>query len=186
LKAGNQRFVAGQLQNPHMSAAWRNRLVSAQHPIAVLVGCSDSRVPTELVFDQGFGDLFVIRNAGHVMTTDVIGSIAYAVRHLDVHLVVIMGHEGCGAVTAALDAEGREKEPLELQEVLRLIDPALVDVPRTGDPERRVAAAVEANVRYSHRQLTELLVERGLAGKLDALIAGAVYSLKTGAVNFLE
>ncbi len=186
LKAGNQRFAASQIEHPHMSAAWRNRLVSAQHPIAVIVGCSDSRVPTELVFDQGFGDLFVIRNAGHVMTTAVLGSIEYALLHLHVHLVVIMGHEGCGAVTAALDAKDREKEPIELQEVLHLIDPALRDVSRTGAPEKRIAAAVEANVRYSQRQLVELVDERGKAAELDSRIVGAVYSLKTGTVSFLE
>ncbi len=143
-------------------------------------------VPTELVFDQGFGDLFVVRNAGHVMTTDVLGSIEYALVHLHVHLVVIMGHEGCGAVTAALDAKDRDKEPIELQEVLRMIDPALRNVSRTGDDEKRVAAAVEANVRYSVRQVTELAAERGKARELDVRFVGAVYGLKTGAVSFLK
>ena len=152
----------------------------------MIVGCSDSRVPTELVFDQGFGDLFVIRNAGHVMATDVLGSIEYALVHLHVHLVVIMGHEGCGAVTAALDADDREEQPAELQEILRRIDPALENVPRDGDRGERVAAAVVANVRYSVRQVTELAAQRPEKLDVDFRFGGAVYSLETGAADFLE
>lgn len=187
LKAGNQRFVAGNSLQPHMSSKWRHQLVEGQHPFAVLVACSDSRVPTELVFDQGFGDLFVIRNAGNVIATDVVGTIEYALLKLGVELVVVMGHEGCGAVTAALGAkETREKAPTELVEILQMIDPALENLPETADDAARLAAAVEANVRYSVRQLTELAAERDMAKELEFNFVGAVYSLETGAVNFLE
>lgn len=187
LKEGNQRFVSGRVNNPHTSAAWRDNLVSGQHPIAVLVACSDSRVPTELVFDQGFGDLFVIRNAGNVIATDVIGTIEYALLKLGVELVVVMGHESCGAVTAALDAkESRKNVPEELQEVLGMIDPALENLPETEDNETHLASAVEANVRYSVRRLTELAAGREIARELEFTFVGAVYSLQTGAVEFLE
>ena len=126
LKQGNQRFADGKPKHMHTSRERRESLVSGQDPCAVILSCADSRVPTELVFDQGLGDLFVIRNAGNVMVEDVMGSVEYAALHLQTQLVVIMGHEGCGAVTAALKSrEERAKEPPELQQVLRLIDPAV-------------------------------------------------------------
>ncbi len=117
LKLGNKRFVDGKSKHFRTNRAWRETLVSGQNPFAVILGCADSRVPTELVFDQGFGDLFVIRNAGNVVMEDVMGSIEYAAIHLHTKLVVVMGHEGCGAVTAALKSrEERAKEPPELQQ----------------------------------------------------------------------
>jgi carbonic anhydrase len=96
LVEGNRRFVAGESHHDHASKEWRKRLAAEQKPFAAVLGCSDSRVPTELVFDQGFGDLFVIRIAGNVISTDVLGSLQYAWHHLHVPLLVVLGHEGCG------------------------------------------------------------------------------------------
>ena len=105
LKEGNQRFVNNQLSHPHEDMSWRFSLVDGQEPYAVIVTCSDSRVTPEIVFDQGLGDLFVIRVAGNVAKDKVIGTIEYAVAHLGVNLVVVMGHESCGAVGASLEID---------------------------------------------------------------------------------
>lgn len=105
LKDGNKRFVENQLTHPHEDMQWRFSLVDKQEPYAVIVTCSDSRVTPEIIFDQGLGDLFVIRVAGNIAKDKVIGTIEYAVEHLGVNLVVVMGHESCGAVGAALDID---------------------------------------------------------------------------------
>jgi len=185
LLEGNRRFVAGQPLYPHMTMQWRNRLAKHQKPFATILGCSDSRVPIELLFDQGFGDLFVVRVAGNVVDTDVTGSVEYGVDHLNTKLVVVMGHENCGAVTAALYAR-QDKEPGEINSLLRRIQPALRPLPKLGTRELRIAAGVEANVRQSVAQLRrvpdlKLAVERG-----DVEIVGCIYSLQTGKIQFLD
>src|SRR6476659_1773858 len=112
LKVGNIRFVRGKTRHAHESADWRKHLVGDQKPFATILGCSDSRVPPELVFDQGFGDLFIVRVAGNVIAPDVVGSLAYAALHLVTPLFVVLGHGTCGAVTAAVDARLKKvKEP---------------------------------------------------------------------------
>jgi carbonic anhydrase len=151
LRAGNRRFAEGKTLHAHQSNEWRRHLISDQKPIATLLGCSDSRVPPELVFDQGLGDLFVIRVAGNVVAPDVVGSLAYALEHLKTPVVVVLGHRNCGAVTAAVDALSdpnfRDIEPI--RGLARLIEPGLRDVNMRLPMEKRVAAAVEANVRWS-------------------------------------
>ena len=102
LVEGNERFAAGKPEHPHEVRSWRDRLKEGQKPFATIIACSDSRVPPELVFDQGFGDLFMIRVAGNILSPGVVGSIEYAADHLGTPLLVVLGHEGCGAVTAAL------------------------------------------------------------------------------------
>lgn len=187
LKEGNARFIAGEPKHGHASEGWRSTLVEGQHPFAIIVGCADSRVPTELVFDQGFGDLFVIRNAGNIIAADVLGSIEYAVAHLGCKLVVVMGHESCGAVTAALmTAEERSKEPLEVQDVLDDIVEGIEGVELPEDESKRVAAGVEANVRWSVQQLVDLIEERDQAGAEGVQVFGSVYELSTGKVRFFE
>lgn len=186
LVEGNARFVAGKSQRPHQTAQWRSGLTTGQHPIAAILGCSDSRVPVEEVFDQGFGDLFVIRVAGNVAADDERGSIEYAVAHLGVPLVLVMGHESCGAVTAALSTEAERKhEAPEIQILLDRITPSLKDL-ATGTPEARVHAGVEANARMSARDLvgTPLLKERIAKGELQ--VKAAVYELATGKVRLLD
>ena len=116
LLQGNKRFVEGKSQHRREGIAWREKLTEEQHPFATILGCSDSRVPIELLFDQGFGDLFIIRVAGNVLGADERGTIAYAVDHLHTPLILVLGHEGCGAVTAAmLPEEEKHKEAPFLQ-----------------------------------------------------------------------
>jgi len=187
LKQGNERFVAGEIKHDHASEGWRKSLVEGQHPFAVIVSCSDSRVPTELVFDQGFGDLFVIRNAGNIIATDVLGTIEYAMAHLGCRLVLVMGHESCGAVTAALmTEEDRAKEPPEVQQLIDDILVGLEKVKLPEDEKKRVAAGVEVNVRWSVQQLVDVLQERDPKGAVNVRIVGSVYELGTGKVRFLE
>jgi carbonic anhydrase len=187
LREGNLRFVEGRVRHGDESRTWRDALVAEQHPFAVLLGCSDSRVPFELVFDQGFGDLFVIRVAGNVVSTDVIGSIAYAVAHLHTHLLVVMGHEGCGAVTAALRPQANAPpEPENIETLINMISPNLRGLPPNLEGPARLSAAVEANVRGSVSELAELPMGRRLLESQEVMLVGAVYDLSTGRVRFLD
>ncbi len=206
LLAGNRRFMDQQPAHPHAGAHWRTLLSKGQNPKAAILGCADSRVPPELLFDQGFGDLFTIRTAGNVVDPDVIGSLEYAARHLATPLIVVLGHEHCGAVTAALaacedashQAEQDQKittktggtgpsasEPWDLEHLLASIRPALETVPQDLPKERRIETAVEANVRYSVEQLRQIpgLVDP-ITGKRPAIV-GAVYHLETGQVRLV-
>lgn len=187
LQEGNARFVAGKTRHAHESANWRKQLVGGQKPFATILGCSDSRVPVELVFDQGFGDLFVVRVAGNVIAPDIVGSLAYALIHLRTPLVVVVGHEGCGAVTAALEAlAGPIKEPFGVKTLVDLIEPGL---PKdlTGDsPAQRVNAAVAANVRWSLKQLRQLPDAKAPLEQKQITLLGGVYELGTGRVRFLN
>ncbi len=187
LKEGNQRFVAGNPLHQHESSQWRAGLTTGQHPFATVLGCSDSRVSVELLFDQGFGDLFVIRVAGNVIGENVIGSIEYAVDHLHTPLVLIMGHEGCGAVTAALEPEAtQQREPDDMQRLLSHIAPALKNIDRSLPKADLVAAGVEANVRWSLKQLQRVAELREKIAEGSLKIGGSVYELKTGQVRMME
>ena len=157
LKEGNRRFADGKPRHAHQTADWRQHLVGSQQPIATLLGCSDSRVAPELLFDQGLGDLFVIRVAGNVVAPDVIGSLAYALEHLKTPLVVVLGHQNCGAVTAAVEAlsDPAFRDISPIRGLVNLIEPGLKNVDLRLPLPKRVAAAVEANVRWSVRQLAE-------------------------------
>ncbi len=186
LKAGNERFVAGKLRHPHLGNDWRKRLAAGQKPFATILGCSDSRVPPELLFDQGFGDLFVVRVAGNVIDTDVAGSVEYGVDHLATKLVVVMGHEGCGAVTAALQPDDRlANEPNEIQALVGRIKPGL-SAPKSEQPfEKRLTTAVEENVRTSVQQLRKI-PDLAAAEKANrTTIIGCVYEIKSGRVRML-
>jgi len=183
---GNKRFVAGESIHGHTGKDWRKKLTAGQRPFATILGCSDSRVPIELVFDQGFGDLFVIRIAGNVISTDVVGSLQYAEHHLHVPLLVVLGHEGCGAVTAALDAKfKRAKEPERIEALVRMIEPGLNNIDAMLSSEKQLSAAVKANVRWSMTQLAELPeVKKSLKDRRLEMI-GAVYDLESGKVSML-
>jgi carbonic anhydrase len=183
---GNRRFVAGHRQHPLVSPA---DLADGQQPFAVVLGCSDSRVPAEIVFDQGVGDLFVIRVAGHVVNPSQIGSVEFAVSQFGVRLVLVLGHTRCGAVTATLRSllERETSESNHIAAITERIAPnvsALLDEP---DPAVRLERAVLANVRASMHQLcngSPALDELTRAGRL--LVRGAVYQLETGLVDFLD
>lgn len=182
LKEGNRRFVSGQPRHAHESASLRHQLVSGQHPFAIVLGCSDSRVPVELIFDQGFGDLFVIRVAGNTITDDVLGSIEYARIHLNSQLLVILGHEGCGAVTAALEARKHtSSDPHGVQTIVKLISPAIGDIDPSLPVSEQLHRAVELNVRWAQEELKDLLETRDLS--LSTM--GAVYDLE-GTVRWLN
>lgn len=186
LKAGNVRFAEGKTRHAHQGANWRKHLVEGQQPFATILGCSDSRVPVELVFDQGFGDLFVIRVAGNVIAPDVVGSLSYAFAHLKTQLFIVLGHEGCGAVTAALEAlAGPTRELPGIQGLVKLIEPGLPKDLLKAPPDKRVSSAVEANVRWSVKQLAEMKGPKEVLESKQATLLGAVYELSTGRVRFL-
>ncbi|MFM1801468.1 MAG: Carbonic anhydrase [Planctomycetota bacterium] len=184
---GNRRFVAGQMLNAHQAADWRAHLSSGQHPFATVLACSDSRVPPELVFDQGFGDIFIIRVAGNVLDSDVLGSISYALIHLKTPLVVIMGHERCGAVTAALEVhDGADHEMRYIEGILDRIMPAIKQIDSRLPKEERLAAAVAENVHFVTNRLAEVIKSHKTLRSLPVELKKAVYDLDTGVVNFLD
>ena len=181
LKAGNEHHAQHRYMHPHQTASRLRELVAEQHPHAEILSCADSRVPPELIFDQGLGDLFVVRVAGNVATDTEIGSLEYGAEHLHIPFLVVLGHESCGAVTAAV--KGGEAEG-HIAALVNLIKPA-VDKSRglPGDP---VANAVRVNVEMVVQQLrssTPVLSTLVAEGKLK--IVGGVYSLETGKVTWL-
>lgn len=186
LMDGNQRFVSGKSEHPRMTEDWLRRLTKGQNPMATILACSDSRLPLELLFDQGFGDLFTIRVAGNVVTRFGIGSMEYAQHHLRTPLYIVLGHEGCGAVTAALSPEEKRKtEPKGVRELLQLVHVGKVD-PK-ADAKSKVASAVEANVRHATRMIRELDPKaEGFQMREGEMLVSAVYELSTGRVRILE
>lgn len=187
LQVGNERFAAGKTRHAHESADWRKHLVDGQKPFATILGCADSRVPVELVFDQGFGDLFVVRVAGNVIAPDVVGSLEYAVAHLATPLVVVVGHENCGAVTAAVHALAGDRDPLAgINALVDMIEPGLPGDLHLSPADRRIGIAVEANVRWSMKQLAALPRASKAIEAEKIQVLGAVYDLATGRVRFLE
>ncbi len=190
LRVGNQRFVEGSSIHPHESAQYRASLASEQHPFATVLACSDSRVTPVLIFDQGIGDLFVIRVAGNVVDDDVAGSIEYAVDHLNTKVLVVMGHENCGAVTAAYHAfvahDLKHREPHEIETLLHRIEPALHKLDRAKSVQEQIAEGVEQQVREGIRQLSRIPDLHRAQSEGRVKIVGAVYSLRTGAVKFLD
>jgi len=163
-------------------------LRDGQRPFAVILGCSDSRVPPELVFDQSFGDLFVIRLAGNLIAPGVGGSIQYAYQHLGTSLLVVLGHQGCGAVKAALAAKFRRaKHPERIRQLVKLIEPGLEQIDPTLSASEQLEAGVEANVHWSmHQVMRAREVRQAFRKKGAVLIVGAVYELATGKVRWLE
>ncbi|HEV8268896.1 MAG TPA: carbonic anhydrase [Thermoanaerobaculia bacterium] len=182
LARGNARAAAGKAMRPHQNRARRKELASGQQPFAVVVSCSDSRVPPEIVFDQGLGDLFVVRVAGNVVDDTALGSIEYAVEHLGSRLVVVLGHERCGAVKAALD--GGEAHG-HVGSLVHAIAPAVEKVKDAeGD---KLDLAVRANVSRVVEQLrgSEPLLKEAV-GKGDLKIVGMRYDLDTGKVEEVQ
>lgn len=188
LVAGNRRFrEAG---GAAASVAWKPELAAAtQRPFAVILGCSDSRIPVEIVFDVGFGDLFVVRVAGNIVAPSLVGSIEFAVSQFGSRLVVVMGHTDCGAVAATLHAleTGMGPESKNIRAITDRIAPHIEALPRDGDPGRLAHAAVRANVRASVDHLrhgSPLLEELVAAGTVA--VVGAEYDLATGIVDFFD
>jgi len=192
LREGNQRFVANQAAGRVLSIPTRSDLVEGQEPFAIILGCSDSRVPAELIFDQGFGDLFVIRVAGNIVAPSQVGSVEFAAARFGTRLVVVLGHSHCGAIGATLDElEGRATtESKNLRSIVDRMRPAVERVlgsERTKDGPALFREAVRANVRASadHLRHGSELLER-LIRKDGLLVVGAEYSIETGAVDFFD
>ncbi len=189
LRDGNRRFVAGERgDTSSLSEARRAELVGGQNPFAAIVACSDSRVPVELLFDQGLGDLFVIRVAGNIVAPSQIGSVEFAAAKLGTRLVVVLGHSNCGAVDATLQeiaSAGATASP-NLRAIVDSIRPALEPlVARQSDVD--LAEAVAANVRQSVVRLRESSdILQGMANTGDILIVGAEYSIESGEVEFFD
>ncbi len=185
LADGNVRFVE-ERQAPHdLGAARRLELAKGQHPRAVVLSCSDSRVPPEHVFDQQLGEVFVVRTAGNVADGVALGSIDYAVEHLDIPVIVVLGHRSCGAVKAAIEAREKHLQPHgNVNEVLKLVMPAVDQAARAKAPDL-MNASIEANVALEARRLVKrspTLAARVKAGKLR--IVTAIYDLESGKVTF--
>lgn len=186
LMAGNQRYVASKSEHPHDSAERRKELKDTQHPYAIVLACADSRVSPELVFDQGLGDIFVVRVAGNVTDPAITGSVSYAVRHLGAPLIVVVGHQSCGAVKAALlPPADLAKEPQDIQALVQDVLPGIKSVPSQLTGEQRLKAAIAANVRRSINQLGEAPSIKQAVVDHTVKIVGGVYNLESGKVELL-
>jgi carbonic anhydrase len=193
LRDGNRRFVSNVRSHDSLASETRRTEVAAgQEPFAIILGCSDSRVPAEIVFDQGLGDLFVIRVAGNIVAPSQIGSVEFAAERYGTRLVVVLGHSQCGAILATIDELARPtvKQSRNLHSIVDRVRPAVEPLLQSGlhtDPHALVRDAVRANVCISARHLRhgsdvleQLIDEQGLA------VVGAEYSLETGAVDFFD
>jgi carbonic anhydrase len=210
LKEGNSRYTSGNPQHPHESreersymattsyenagmtflgmtteqvAKRRAELIKSQHPFAAIVCCSDSRVPPEIVFDQGLGDLFIVRVAGNVINDEGLGSIEYTVDHLGTRLILVLGHQRCGAVEAARETiAAKGKAPGHIQSLVTAIKPAV-----EATAKEDLDATIKANVKHvvdSLRASTPILKSKVDSGEIQ--VVGGYYSLDTGAVTFLD
>ena len=183
LKEGNGRYTSGNLQHPGQTAEQRTELAKTQHPFAAVLSCSDSRVPPEIVFDQGLGDLFVVRVAGNVINDEGMGSLEYTVDHLGTRLILVLGHQRCGAVDAAKQTiAAKGKAPGHIQSLVTAIKPA-VEATAKDDLETTIKANVK-NVVQALRSSTPILKAEVDSGKIQ--VVGGYYSLDTGAVTFLD
>jgi carbonic anhydrase len=182
LKEGNDRFVAGEPLHPSQSIERRTALAGGQKPTAVLFGCADSRVAAEIIFDQGLGDMFVVRTAGHVLDSAVIGSIEYAVGVLEVPLIVVLGHDSCGAVQATINALDDGAVPGGyVRDIVERVTPSILVGRREGltEVDELEARHVNETVKLLSSRST-LIAERLAAGKVA--IVGATYHLADGRV----
>jgi carbonic anhydrase len=187
LKEGNERFVRGEAHFPTVQKEVLVQLAKRQEPFATILGCSDSRVPPELIFDAGFGELFVIRVAGNVLGDAIFGTLQYAGKHLHTPLFVVLGHERCGAVSAAIDMKLRgERLESRIEVLLEDILPALegLDMDQPGDA--MLHAAVEANVRRTVHEILQTPEAKIREAAGDMMLVGAIYELESGRVRFLD
>lgn len=186
---GNKRFVEAKMNSTSMcDATARGKLAKSQHPFAIILSCSDSRVPPELIFDQALGEIFVIRVAGNVADPVVLGSIEYAAEHLGSHLIMVLGHERCGAVTATVNAKGKPEG--NLGAIVKAIEPAAKEAKKIakGKPaEEVVECAVDVNAKLVAASLTKrskVLAEELKSGKIK--VVAAKYDLDDGTVSLLK
>jgi carbonic anhydrase len=193
LREGNRRFASDAVpSDADVGQRRRTELATSQEPFAIILGCADSRVPAEIVFDQGLGDLFVVRVAGNIVAPSLVGSVEFAAARFNTRLVVVLGHSRCGAITATLEElrRTRETQSPNLRSIVDRVRPsveALLHTDVARDPEALVRQAVRANIRASANHLRhgsaileQLIADDGL------LVVGAEYSLETGLVDFFD
>jgi carbonic anhydrase len=193
LREGNQRFVEETRSSDTLTGRVRRRAVAeSQEPFAVILGCSDSRVPAEIVFDQGLGDLFVIRVAGNIVAPSQIGSVEFAADRFNLRLVVVLGHSNCGAITATIEElnRGSKEQSRHLRSIVDRIRPsvqAFIGTSIANDKEMLIHHSVRANIRMSANHLrhgSEVLEQ--LIENNGLLVVGAEYDLETGVVEFFD
>jgi carbonic anhydrase len=187
LKVGNQRFIEG--TGTQRGGFDAQKMAAAQRPFAIVLGCSDSRTPVEILFDQGFGDLFVVRVAGNIVAPSLVGSIEFAASAFGTRLVVVMGHTGCGGITATLNAiaTGQGPESKNLRAITDRITPHIEAIARRGSGPETHREAVRANVRASVDHLrhgSQILEELVMKGRVK--VVGSEYELETGRVTFFD
>jgi carbonic anhydrase len=183
---GNERFQRGALRFPTTQKEIRARLAHGQEPYATILGCSDSRVPPELIFDAGLGELFVVRVAGNVYSPEVSGSLQYAGAHLNTSLFVVLGHEECGAVKAALDTKLHAvQQRSRIQILVDDIMPGLAGLDPQSAPPLRLERAVEANVRWTMHQILDSPEGKLALAEGHKRLVGGIYEIVSGRVRFL-
>lgn len=180
---GNKRFVTGELSKKDLSEGRRQEIAKGQHPFASVLSCSDSRVPPEIVFDQGLGDIFIVRVAGNVVEKTTLGSIEYGVEHLHTPLLVILGHEQCGAVKAAL--ESKEAPEGNIGAILKKIMPAVNKAKKAGK-DNALQAAVQENIKNTYRDVLKSKIVSELVHEGKLKVVAAEYYLSTGKVEMID
>lgn len=185
LEEGNKRFVSGKPMHPDETLERLRELKKGQHPFAIVVSCSDSRVPAELVFDQGFGDIFSIRTAGNIMGDYELGSIEYAVEHLDCKLIVVMGHKSCGAVKAFIDSKGHYEHEDHIKKIVEYIQNEQEEKNLANEDKLSIDNAVNANIQHgvAFLKMAEPILKE-FHDQKKVIIIGAVYDIETGKVVF--
>jgi carbonic anhydrase len=187
LLEGNQRFLRGEARSSAFRRETLADLAKGQRPYATILGCSDSRVPPEWIFDAGLGEMFVVRVAGNILSPEVVGSVQYAVSYLQAPLVMVLGHEGCGAITAALatknaGAQFRSRVQLLLENII----PGLPDFEGQLSPREQLSHAIEGIVRWSVCQIVDSPEGQARLAEGRTKIVGAVYEIETGRVRLLS
>ena len=184
LKTGNDRFVNHKNTFPHLNKARMLEEVSGQRPIATVVSCSDSRVPIELVFDQGIGDLFVIRTAGNSLDDNMtMGSLEYAVNHLHTKLIIVVGHEKCGGITAAISTHSEGKEAKEISNLIETLRKGVESFVGKSD---QLEDAIHYNVDYQIQKILQNQELKDLIDKGDLKVVGGYYNLKNGKIDLIN
>lgn len=181
LMDGNKRFVQQKRQNPNQTTARLTQVAQGQNPFAAILSCADSRVPPEIVFDQGLGDLFVVRDAGNIATPEEIGSIEFGTAVLGAKILMVIGHSACGAVKATIKGDA---VPGQIGSILEAIKPALANV--TGEGDEKLENAIKANVMLQMRrmQASPVIQQLVTAGKLK--VVGAYYDLDSGVISLIS
>lgn len=185
LEEGNKRFASGKPVHPDETLERLRELKKGQHPFAIVVSCSDSRVPAELVFDQGLGDIFSIRTAGNVMGDYELGSIEYAIEHLDCKLVVVMGHKDCGAIKAFISSDGHYEHLDHIKKIIEYIESEQEEKNLASHHELNVDKAIDANIAHgvTFLRTAEPILKEFYDSKKVKII-GALYDIETGKVAF--